>query len=314
MANTFVTLQEIARLALPRLRDNLVFPGLIHRDFVDEMHGVGDVVKVRKPVMYEAGEFDEAKGVQYQDIVEDGVEVKLDHIATVDARASAIEAATCVDDLNRLFVEPAAIAIAEKINADGLKLYQDVFNCVGQAGVTPGELTDISAARRALNMMGAPMHGRCAVWDVEADAKFMSLDALVNAEKAGSNAALREGAIGRVYGLDNYMSQAVAKHVSGITAANGVKVNGAVAKGAKTLNIDGTAITGSSNLVSVVGDANIGDTLKLTVYRQGSTVELELTVGEQIQSATQEQEQTQQQQQSGGFSGFPFWGFDGFGY
>jgi len=79
-------------------------------------------------------------------------------------------------------------------------------------------------------------------------------------------------------------------------------------------HVNGTAITGSSNLVSVVGDANIGDTLKLTVYRQGSTVELELTVGEQIQSATQEQEQTQQQQQSGGFSGFPFWGFDGFGY
>ena len=244
MANTFVTLQEIARQALPRLRDNLVFPGLIHRDFEDEMHGVGDVVKIRKPVKYEAGEFDESKGVQYQDIVEDGVEVKLEHIATVDARASAIEAATCVDDLNRLFVEPAAIAIAEKINADGLKLYKDVFNCVGEAGVTPGKLTDISAARRALNIMGAPMHGRCAVWDVEADANFMSLDALVNAEKAGSNAALREGAIGRVYGLDNYMSQAVVKHESGITAATGVKVNGAVTEGANVLNIDGTTLTG----------------------------------------------------------------------
>ena len=244
MANTFVTLQEIARQALPRLRDNLVFPGLIHRDFEDEMHGVGDVVKIRKPVKYEAGEFDESNGVQYQDIIEDGVEVKLEHIATVDARASAIEAATCLDDLNRLFVEPAAIAIAEKINADGLKLYKDVFNCVGEAGVTPGKLTDISAARRALNMMGAPMHGRCAVWDVEADANFMSLDALVNAEKAGSNAALREGAIGRVYGLDNYMSQAVVKHESGITTATGVKVNGAVTEGANVLNIDGTTLTG----------------------------------------------------------------------
>ena len=51
MANTFVTLQEIARQAMPRLRENLVFPGLIYRDFADEMHGVGDVVKVRKPVM-----------------------------------------------------------------------------------------------------------------------------------------------------------------------------------------------------------------------------------------------------------------------
>jgi hypothetical protein len=93
-------------------------------------------------------------------------------------------------------------------------------------------------------MMGAPMHGRCAVWDVEADANFMSLDALVNAEKAGSNAALREGAIGRVYGLDNYMSQAVMKHESGITAATGVKVNGKVEAGANVVNIDGTTLTG----------------------------------------------------------------------
>ena len=79
-------------------------------------------------------------------------------------------------------------------------------------------------------------------------------------------------------------------------------------------HVNGTAITGSSHLVSVVGDANIGDVLKLTVYRQGSTIELDLTVGETIQSATQAQEQQQQQQQSGVFPGFPFWGFDGSGY
>ena len=33
MANTLVTLKTIARQALPRLIDNLVFPNLIYRDF-----------------------------------------------------------------------------------------------------------------------------------------------------------------------------------------------------------------------------------------------------------------------------------------
>ena len=61
--------------------------------------------------------------------------------------------------------------------------------------------------------------------------------------------------------------------------------------------VDGVAITGSSDLVKVVTESEIGDTLKLTVYRQGSSIELEITIGEQIQSATQ-QAQTQQQQQS----------------
>ncbi len=68
-------------------------------------------------------------------------------------------------------------------------------------------------------------------------------------------------------------------------------------------HVNGKAISGSQDLVQVVGQANIGDVLKLTVYRQGSTIELELTVGEQIQSATQEQ----QQSANNGSSLFPFW-------
>ena len=244
MANTFVTLKEIARQALPVLHQNLLFPNIIYTDYAQDFHGVGDTVKVRKPVIYEAGDFNEASGVQWQDIVEDSVEVTLDHIATVDARASAIETATCIDDLNRVFVEPAAIAIAEKINSDGLNLYKDVFRRVGTAGQTPSKLSDIAAARKALNLAQAPTTGRCAVWDVDADANFMSLDALVNAEKAGSNQALREGSIGRIYGMDNYMSQAVKKHETGITSAAGVKVNGAVAAGSTHVSIDGTKLEG----------------------------------------------------------------------
>ena len=244
MANTIVTLQEIARQALPRLTENLVFPGLIHRDFSEDLHGMGDTVRVRKPVIYEAGEFSEASGVTYQDMVEDCVDVTLDHIATVDARASSIEAASSVEDLNRLFVEPAALAIAEKINRDGLMLYKDVFNCVGTAGTTPASLDVLSQTRKALNKAKAPGAGRCAVWNVDADAGFASLDALVNAEKAGGTQALREGAIGRVYGIDNYMSQGVQDHRTGITAATGVKLNGAVVKGATTLSIDGAPLTG----------------------------------------------------------------------
>ena len=89
-------------------------------------------------------------------------------------------------------------------------------------------------------------------------------------------------------------------------AKAGLQVNDIITK------VGDTEITGSSHLVSVVGDAAIGDKLKLTVYRQGQTLEIELEVGEKIQSAT-EQEQTQNQQSSNS-SGFPFWGYDGYGY
>lgn len=74
--------------------------------------------------------------------------------------------------------------------------------------------------------------------------------------------------------------------------------------------VNGTEITGSSDLVSLVSEAAIGDTLAMTVYRQGSTMELTVTVGEQVQSALAN-EQTQQaasDSQSGGWNGYPFGG------
>ena len=49
-------------------------------------------------------------------------------------------------------------------------------------------------------------------------------------------------------------------------------------------HIDGTQITTHAQLSSIIGNHNIGDVLKLTVYRQGSILEIAVTIGEQIQS------------------------------
>ena len=48
---------------------------------------------------------------------------------------------------------------------------------------------------------------------------------------------------------------------------------------------NGDAITGSNDLVKLVKAASAGDTLELTVYRQGQTITVTLTVGEQKQDA-----------------------------
>ena len=191
-----------------------------------------------------AHDFDPATGVTNQNINEDTVDFTLNRIATVDVGIEALEGASSMETLEQVFIQPAAAALAEKINQEGLKLYQDIPYAVGTAGTTPSTLADFSAARKALNLNKAPVAGRCAVWDAEADAAFTSLDALVHADKAGQNEALREGSIGRVMGFDNYMSQGVNRHETGISAATGVKVNGAVEEGANVLSIDGTTLTG----------------------------------------------------------------------
>lgn len=245
MANSFVNLQQIARTALPHLMNNLVFPRLVHTDYSDALAAKqGDTVQVRKPVNYVAQDFDPEVGAQTQDVEEGSVEVKLDRIASVDIEVSALDAALNFDSVERLFIEPAAIALAEKLNADGLALYRDVWQTVGEAGKTPGMLEDLAAVRGALNDARVPQAPRCAVWDTAADTAFASVPALVNAEKSGSTDALREGAIGRVFGIDNYMSQAVVRHESGMTAAEGLTVKSTVGAGASVLDITGTKLQG----------------------------------------------------------------------
>lgn len=72
--------------------------------------------------------------------------------------------------------------------------------------------------------------------------------------------------------------------------------------------VNGETITGSNDLVKLVKASAAGDTLELTVYRQGQTTTLTLTVGEQKTDAlpAQTTDQNQQSQQSyydGGQSG-----------
>ena len=78
--------------------------------------------------------------------------------------------------------------------------------------------------------------------------------------------------------------------------------------------VDGEAISGKSDLSSVISDHEAGDTLTLSVYRQGQTLSVTVTIGEQTSSAlaseqnsqqsSQSQSQQQQQQQMPGFFGY----------
>lgn len=49
--------------------------------------------------------------------------------------------------------------------------------------------------------------------------------------------------------------------------------------------VDGKPISGSSHLISIVNQCEIGQTAALTVYRGGATLQLEITIGQQIQQA-----------------------------
>ena len=184
MANEFLSVKNIARQALPRLIENLVFPNLIYRDYSEAYEvGKGATIQVRKPVVLTASEFNSS--VSAQDVKEKSVEVTLDKLATVDVEFGAIARATSVDDLNRLFIEPAAAALATKINDDGLKLVSDIPYAVGTAGTTPDGLDDFANAAKVLDENKAPTTQRYGVWNPSAMAAFRQLGRRVGWHRKG---------------------------------------------------------------------------------------------------------------------------------
>ena len=238
MPNKLLSCQRIAREALPILKANLVVPELFRTDYSKEYVKEGDTIQIKKPATFEAKDFKDQ--VTIQEINQDKVLVKMDKIADVSVEITSKELTMDPVTFNEDVLEPAIIAIAEKINKEGLEMYKNVYKTIGTSGSTPDSIEDIAEARGVLNKAKAPLKDRYAVWDPDADVKFSTIDAILHAEKSGSTDALREGSIGKVQGLENYMSQQVAVHEAGtFTAVATPLVNGAIVKGAETITIDG---------------------------------------------------------------------------
>lgn len=217
MPSTFLTVQEIARQALLRLRNNLVMASLVHRDFSNEFQRKGDTIIVKRPNTFTAEEF--SSTITEQDITESSVSVKLDKVSDVSVPVTSKELTLNINDFTEQITAPAMEALAQKVDADIMGLYSDIPYFTGVAGTTPDGLDDFANARKILNINKVPLTMRSGVWDPTADSKFSILDAIVNAEKSGSTQALREGAIGRIQGLNNYMSQNIKTHVAGAYSA-----------------------------------------------------------------------------------------------
>lgn len=270
MPNQFITLKNIARRTLTRLMDNILFPQLCYRNYADTFQMRGDTIQIPIPVQLEAKEFDQSTGVAYQDDVETSVDLKLDTLATVDIEYTALERATNVDSLDALFIEPAAAALAEKINKDGFSLYKEIRKRVGTPGTPPDSLSAFANAQLLLNEAKAPQADRRAVWSPYAASRLQQIPAIVSVDAYGSREPILTGEIGQVFGLRNFMSQAVARHTPGTLA--GVDETLTISKvttGANpTIELTASVASGTANIASktlVVGDILSADNYDLLV-------------------------------------------------
>src|SRR5580765_6079967 len=149
LANAIVKL--VAADALPVLVGNLVMGNLVNRDYEPVLAQAGDTVNVPIPQTMVANNIAEGGTVQTQNPNLGNAQIVLNTHAEATFQVPDVTKILAVPDLLKLYMQPAVVALAEKIESDLLGLYPQFTanTAVGTAGTTITEAT-VDSAETAL--------------------------------------------------------------------------------------------------------------------------------------------------------------------
>ncbi len=121
VANAIVKL--VAVDALPALVSNLVMGNLVNRDYEPTLANAGDTVNVPIPPTLVANNIAEGGTVQTQNPNLGNAQIVLNTHAEATFQIPDVTKVLAVPDLLKLYMQPAVVAIAERIESDILSLY-----------------------------------------------------------------------------------------------------------------------------------------------------------------------------------------------
>lgn len=149
VANAIVKL--VAADALPALVGNLVMGNLVNRDYEPVLAQAGDTVNVPIPPSLVANNLAEGGAVQTQNPSLGNAQIVLNTHAEATFQIPDITKVLSVPDLLKVYMQPAVVAIAERIEMDLLNLYAGFTanSPIGTAGTSITEAS-IDAAETAL--------------------------------------------------------------------------------------------------------------------------------------------------------------------
>ena len=147
----------VAADALPALVANLVMGNLVNRDYEPVLANAGDTINVPIPPAMQANNILEGGSVQAQNPSLGNAQIVLNTHAEATFQIPDVTKVLAVPDLLKVYMQPAVIAIAEKVESDLLNLYAGFTanNPVGTAGSAITEAT-IDAAETALFLAKVP--------------------------------------------------------------------------------------------------------------------------------------------------------------
>jgi hypothetical protein len=213
VANAIVKL--VAADALPALMGNLVMGNLVNRDYEPVLAQAGDTVNVPIPPTMVANNLAEGQTVTLQSPNLGNAQISLNTHAEASFLVPDVTKVLAVPDLLKLYMQPAVVALAERIESDLLGLYPFfTANAPVGTGGTPITESVVDAAETALFSAKVPA----------SDAKYLVVDPgtystlrqiprfseFNTAGEAGLR-ALVDGSVGKMKDFYIFRSQFVAK-------------------------------------------------------------------------------------------------------
>lgn len=213
MANELLTPDVIAREALMQLENQLVAAQLVWRDQEAEFGEtkVGDSVRIRRPVQYTVREGPTAVA---QDTVEGSQLITVDKQRGVDIEFSSVDLTLSIDQFSERYVTPAMIQLGNRVDADVLALYKDIYNWVGTPGQVIDSFTDYALGPERMDEL-AMLNPRSGVLAPADNWGLITNFSNTNALERVGMTALEKAALPLLGGVEAFMSQNVATHTIG---------------------------------------------------------------------------------------------------
>src|SRR5712691_10277305 len=121
LANAIVKL--VAADALPALAGNLVMGNLVNRDYEPILAQAGDTVNIPIAPTLVSNNMIEGNSVQLQNPSISNAQIVLHTHAEATFQIPDVTKVLAVPDLLQLYMQPAVVALAERIESDLLNLY-----------------------------------------------------------------------------------------------------------------------------------------------------------------------------------------------
>ena len=276
LANAIVKL--VAVDALPALSGHLVMGNLVTRDFEPTLASAGDTVNVPIPPTMVANNIAEGGMVLTQNPDVANAQIILNTHAEATFQIPDVTKVIAVPDLLRLYMQPAMIALAEKVESDLLALYSQ-FTANTPLGTGGSALTEASvdAAETALfNAKVSQTQQKYLVVDGNAYGQLRQISRFSEYQTAGDAGltALIEGSIGRIKDFYVFRSQFIKKTGSAPVTTNNV----AFAKNALGLAIRRLPrpLQGTGAIAEYAELGNLG--MRITMSYQPNTLAQQFTV------------------------------------